>query len=74
MHPEINYRHRQAPPRGADQRPPRHAAARARRGIRGFFRRRRDLPVAVDVQPASIVLLPPPREEREPAGHDQRVA
>jgi hypothetical protein len=41
---------------------------------RGFFRRRRDMHRSRVTSPAPIVLLPPPREERDTTGHDQRVA
>jgi hypothetical protein len=44
------------------------------RGIRRFFRRHRDMATLDAVQPPSLVLLPPPREERDPKGRDQRVA
>ncbi len=74
MHPQLNYdiaklRHEELV--NARRHP---APARVRRGLRGFLRRRRDTLHAVGTSPVSIVLLPPPREERDPAGHDQRVA
>ena len=39
-----------------------------------FFRRHRDLRPAAELPSPIVVLLPPPREERAPSGHDQRVA
>ena len=74
MHPQLNYdiaklRHEELV--NARRHP---APARVRRGLRGLLRRRRDAPPAVGAPPASIVLRPPPREGRDPAGHDQRVA
>jgi len=45
-----------------------------RTGIRGLFRRHRDLSEGAERPSPSLVLLPPPREERAPSGHDQRVA
>lgn len=74
MHPEMSYRIavlRHEELIGARRFP---TPARRRRGVRGLLRRRRDALVEAGVQPAPIVLLPPPREERDPAGHDQRVA
>jgi hypothetical protein len=44
-----------------------------RTGIRGFFRRHRDTHPSTEPS-TPLVLLPPPREERAPSGHDQRVA
>jgi hypothetical protein len=45
------------------------------RGLRGFFRRRRDSLTAAATQHTPLVLLPPPRVEHDPNGHDdQRVA
>ena len=72
MHPELNLhiaqlRHQELI--GAVHRP-----APAHRGWRGFFRRRRETRAAVGLDLPPIVLLPPPREERDPTGRDQRVA
>ena len=72
MHPEMNYRIAQL--RHQEMLSARRTTVASRRTRRRFFRRRRDTPVAVDVQPASIVLLPPPREALDTTGHDQRVA
>ena len=74
MHPDMTYsiaKLRREELLGARRFP---VAARAGRRGRWFFRRRRDTPVAAVTEPAPIVLLPPPREEHDPAGHDQRVA
>jgi hypothetical protein len=74
MHPEMNYamaklRHEELVGSRRFARP-----ARARR-VGTFLRRRRRDPLGgVATPPAPIVLLPPPREECEPAGHDRRVA
>ena len=73
MHPDMTYsiaKLRREELLGARRFP---AAAGAGRG-RWFSRRRRNTPVAAVVEPAPIVLLLPPRQERDPAGHDQRVA
>jgi len=72
MHPEMSYaiaklRHEELT--GARRFPARATTRRI-----GFFRRRRHTPAVVAGPRAPIVLLPPPREEREPVGHDQRVA
>lgn len=74
MHPELNYRiatlrHEELI---AARRFPR--SARPPRRSRGLFGRRRDTSAEAGAQPATIVLLPPPREERDTVGHDQRVA
>jgi len=74
VHPEMNFRiavlrHEELI---SARRFPR--AAPAGRRHRGLFRRHRDTHHAATVHAATIVLLPPPREERDPAGHDQRVA
>ena len=74
MHPDMTYsiaKLRREELLGARRFP---AAAPAGPGHRWFFHRRRDTPVAAVTEPAPIVLLPPPREERAPSGHDQRVA
>ena len=74
MHPDMNYAI--AKLRHEERLHARRFPAPARRpsALRRLFRRRRDISVAVVTSPAPIVLLPPPREEREPTGHDQRVA
>ena len=75
MHPEMNIRIAQL--RSAElvgrRRHAHELDAVRRTGIRGFFRRHRDTHPSTEPSP-TIVLLPPPREERAPSGHDQRVA
>jgi hypothetical protein len=73
MHPELtrqiaHLRHDEL----TDARRFRHPTDRAAR--RGFFRRRRDSHVVTATQPSPLVLLPPPREERDSTGHARRVA
>jgi hypothetical protein len=74
MHPEMNIQIAQL--RVAEMTSRRvHEAGRVRRtGIRGFFRRHRDMRVDAERPSPTIVLLPPPREEHATSGHDQRVA
>ena len=77
MHPEMNLQMAQmrvAERSGRPRRVHELDAVRGRTGIRGFFRRHRDLRADVERPSTTVVLLPPPREEREPSGHDQRVA
>lgn len=70
MHPEMTYRI--AVLRHEERLRARRFPAPTETGRRRWFRRRRDLLTTGVGQPVSIVLLPPPREQREPA--DQRVA
>jgi hypothetical protein len=76
MHPELNMHiaHLRIEELSAA---PRHRATDAsasRRSIRSMLRRRRDTPLAVGGEPSPIVLLPPPREERDTTGQQRRVA
>ena len=76
MHPELNLHiaHLRFEELSAAPRHRAPASSSARRGLRSFLRRRRDMSATVGVQPSPIVLLPPPREERDPTGHQRRVA
>ena len=74
MHPELNLQIAQL--RVAERTNRRfHELDRTRRsGIRGFFRRHRDVRLGTERPSTTLVLLPPPREEHATSGHDQRVA
>jgi len=74
MHPELSY---QMARLRHDELTSASRIARRTSGTprRSWFRRRRDTPAVELSQPPALVLLPPPRDERDPArSGDQRVA
>jgi hypothetical protein len=74
MHPELNFQIASLRHAELTAGSHRHTTVPARPTRRWSLRRRRDTPAGAVAQPASLVLLPPPREERDPKRHDQRVA
>jgi hypothetical protein len=76
MHPEINIQIAQlrAAELSGRRRHAHELDAVRRTGISRFFRRHRDVRPSAESPSTTLVLLPPPREERAPSGHDQRVA
>jgi hypothetical protein len=76
MHPEINIQIAQlrAAEMVSERRHAHEVGAVRGTGIRGFFRRHRHMHPSTEPSTTTLVLLPPPREERAPSGHDQRVA
>jgi hypothetical protein len=73
MHPEMNLQIAQLRVAERAGRRRVHELDAVRRTGR-FFRRHRDLRPGAERPSTTVVLLPPPREERAPSGHDQRVA
>ena len=72
MHPELNLHIARLRFEELSTAPRHHASVR--RGLRSFLRRRRDVHASTFTEPSTLVLLPPPREERDPTGHQRRVA
>lgn len=72
MHPDMAYRIATLRVE-EDTRNLRQRAAR-RPGLPFWRRRRRDTPAVTVNPPVELVPLPPPRQGREPAGPDRRVA